>query len=147
MDALKFQTFPIHLQGLSDITINSNNSQIISGGNDCILKFFDLKEKNIKLNYDIVDEVRAISFNSTKRILAYSQSSSLYLIKDLSSISQSILVTSFISPISKILFYDKLDYLIAISEDDDIHITNINSLSTYKYKTSEVFVEYIFVYI
>ncbi len=135
MDALKFESFPFHLQGLSDITLNSNNSEIISGGNDCIVKFFDLKEKNNKSSYDIADEIRAIAFNSNKNILAYSQSSSVYLVKNLSQVSDPTLVTSFISPITKILFYDKLDYLIAISEDDDIHITNISTFSVYKYKT------------
>ena len=135
MDALKFESFPFHLQGLCDITLNQKNSEIISGGNDCIIKFFDLKKRINNQSYDIADEIRAIAFSSDKNMLAYSQSSSVYLVKNLSSISESILVTSFISPISKILFYDKLDYLIAISEDDDIHITNISSLSTYKYKT------------
>jgi len=99
------------------------------------VKFFDLKEKNNKSSYDIADEIRAIAFNSNKNILAYSQNSSVYLVKNLIQVSDPTLVTSFISPITKILFYDKLDYLIAISEDDDIHITNISTFSVYKYKT------------
>ena len=101
---------------------------------DCVIKIFDLKEKSNKQSYDIVDEIRAIAYNSSKNILSYSQGKSVYLIKNMISFSDPVLVTSFTSPVIKISFNDKLDYLITMSEEDDIFLTNISSLLTYKHK-------------
>ena len=100
MDALKFDSFPIHIQGYADIAINTNTSEVISGGNDCVIKIFDLKEKSNKQSYDIVDEIRAIAYNSSKNILSYSQGKSVYLIKNMISFSDPVLVTSFTSPVN-----------------------------------------------
>ena len=134
MEALKFESFPIHMQGYSDISINTNTSEVISGGNDCVIKIFNLKDKSNKHTYDISDEIRAITFSSSRNVLAYSQGKSVYLVKDMNCLSDQMLITTFSSPVTKISFHEKLDYLISMSEDDDLFITNITTLSTYKHK-------------
>ncbi len=44
------------------------------------------------------------------------------------------LLTEFNSNVRKIIFNKKRNLVIAYSEDDDIHITNLNTMETQKFK-------------
>jgi len=135
--ALKFETFNMHLDKF-DITLNQKKNEIISAGDDLVVKFFDINTKSMKDCIDVSDEIKAISFGCGK--LVYGQLSNLQMV-DLDSNTNfseeaAILLTKFNSNIRKIYFNEKLNLVISFSEDDDLHVVNLFSLDVLKYKSN-----------
>ena len=138
--ALKYETYNIHLDKFT-FTLNKDRNEIISGGDDMTIKLFDFASRTTKDIIDVSEEVMAISFGCGK--LAYGQGSKLQMVDiDQSQsdskfeVSSTILLTAFNSNVKKIVFNEKLNLLISFSEDDDIHIINLNSLDVFKYKSN-----------
>ena len=75
--ALKYETFNLHLDKF-DITLNQKKNEIISAGDDLVVKLFDLNTKTMKDCIDVNDEIKAISFGCGK--LVYGQLSSLQMV-------------------------------------------------------------------
>lgn len=138
--ALKFESYNIHLDRFV-CEINQNSQEIITGGDDMTIKIYDINLRETKECIDVNEEVKALALGCGK--LAYGQTNKLQMVElqdsNLSSNfdpSSSILLTNFNSNVRKIVFNEKQNLIVAFSEDDDLHVINLNSLDVFKYKSN-----------
>jgi hypothetical protein len=138
--ALKFDSYNMHLDKFV-CAINPNSHEIITGGDDITIKIYDINLREIKECIDVNEEVKALALGCGK--LAYGQTNKLQMVElqdsSLSSNfnpSSSILLTNFNSNVRKIVFNEKLNLIVAFSEDDDLHVINLNSLDVFQYKSN-----------
>lgn len=137
MEALKSESFNNHLDRFN-FTTDPDKNELISGGDDCVIKVFDLNSKTTKAIADSSEEIKAIAYSNNR--LAFGQGNSLQLLSNFNSEkinpNDSLLLTNFNSPVRQICFNEKFNIIIAFSEDDDLHIVNLTTLNTYKYKSN-----------
>jgi WD40 repeat protein len=137
MEALNYETLNVHLKKF-DFCIDNEKSEIITGGDDCVMKVYDLKTKKDKRQIDVNDEIGAILLIPGK--LFFSQSNELRMLDNFNSekieVNSSILLTKFSTNVKRITYNDDYNTVISCSEDDELHLINLSSLDIFKYKSS-----------
>lgn len=137
MEALNYESFSNHV-GEYSMTINAKRNEIISGGEDFLMKIFDLETKTSKSIKDVDDEIKAIKICGNK--LLFGQGNSIQMLDNFDSSNynpkDSILLTNFNSAVRRIEYNSKYNCIIACSEDDDLHLVKLSTLDLYKYKTN-----------
>jgi len=140
MEALNFNTYNQHISGISDFVINESKGEIITGGEDFVLKTFKIETRENLSSVDIPDEVMALALCTinNKQNFAIGQGNSVQYFDNYDLIEtgdvNSCLLTEFNSKVRKMIFNKKYYLLISYSEDDDIHICNLVSKNVFKYK-------------
>lgn len=132
MEAVKFNCYNQHISGVSDFVVLEAQGEIITGGEDFTLKTFKISTKENIEQTEISDEIMALAVGSNNDHIhfAVGQGKDVQLFEkyDLRNDEEiiSIPLTSFNSNIRQIIFNNKHNTLIAFSEDDDLHIANLN---------------------
>lgn len=141
--ALKFESVNLHLEKfVVSLGDEKDKDTIITGGSDLMIKVFSLSSNFEVTSIDVNEEVGAIGCGCGK--IVYGQGNTLQLVNlpnpeafDYKfNPNSSILLTNFNSTVRKIVFNEKLNLVIAFSEDDDLHVININNLDVFKYKSN-----------
>jgi WD40 repeat protein len=137
MEALNYESFSNHI-GDYAMTIDPDKNEIISGGEDFLMKVFDIGSKTSKSMKDVDDEIKAIKLCNGK--LIFGQGNSLQMLDNFDSDNynpkNAMLLTNFNSNVRKIEYNAILNCIITCSEDDDLHIIKLNTLDVFKYKTN-----------
>jgi len=140
MEALNFNNYNQHISGLSDFVINEPKGEIITGGEDFVLKTFKIETRENLSSVDIPDEIKSLALATINKIqvFAIGQGNSVQFFDNYDLIEtgdvNSFLLTEFNSFVRKMLFNKKYNLLIAFSEDDDIHICHLDNKVVFKYK-------------
>ena len=140
MEALNFNNYNQHIAGLSDFVIHPSNSEIITGGEDFVLKTFKIESRENLSSIDIADEIKSLAIEMINKhvVLAIGQGNNVQYFDNYDNIENgdvsSCLLTEFNSKVKKILINKKYGLLVAFAEDDDLHICNLQDKLIYKYK-------------
>lgn len=135
---IKIDQFNLHLKNF-DFTMGQSNSQIISGGDDYTIKFFDLEKKDNQRTLDSEDEINLLFYVREKNLLIFAYEAELKL-KELSSdtkdISDAVSLTKFNTFVKGIYYYSELNLIFAFSDDEDIHIIDVDTYEINKKKSN-----------
>ncbi len=126
---VKTEKFDLHLKQYS-ICQGESDSQLISGGDDYTIKFFDLESREVLKTLDSEDEINSIFYIKEKNIILFAFGTELKLqelTSETSNLSEALSLTKFNTIIKGIKYSDEFNLVFAFAEDEEIHMININT--------------------
>ena len=136
---LTFEKRDLHVEQFT-FSYNEHRNEFISGASDCLIKFLSLDGETARESIDENHEITSLLCSDNK--IFYSQNENLKMAKlnesGLFNPKDALTLTSFATNIIQIRYNTKYHVVAAFSEDDDLHIINIDDMNVYKYKTNEV---------